>query len=138
MKGKKGKMVSASRKTARANALIVPGSGRVRVNSVPAELVPLEMARERILAPLELAGETRSKVDINVTVSGGGYMGQADAAAIAITRAIREYTKGKDREEFVKKIMAYDRHLLAGDSRRKEPKKFGGRGARSRRQKSYR
>jgi small subunit ribosomal protein S9 len=138
MKGKKGKLVSASRKTAKANAVIMPGTGRVRVNSVPVELLPLEMARERVLAPLELAGETRGKVDINVTVSGGGYMGQADATAIAITRAIREYTKGKEKEEFVKMVTNYDRHLLAGDSRRKEPKKFGGRGARSKKQKSYR
>jgi len=42
------------------------------------------------------------------------------------------------REEIRKKIIEYDRHLLAGDPRQSESKKFGGPGARRRKQKSYR
>jgi len=62
-------------------------------------------------------------------------MGQAQAARIAIAKGLVDYTKSADlRNRFVE----YDRALLAGDARRKEPKKFGGPGARARDQKSYR
>jgi len=53
----------------------------------------------------------------------------------AIARALTEFSK---RSELRRKFLDYDRTMLAGDSRRKEPKKFGGKGARRRRQKSYR
>ena len=42
------------------------------------------------------------------------------------------------REEIRKKITEFDRHFLAGDPRQSESKKFGGPGARRRKQKSYR
>lgn len=139
----------ASRKTARAVASIVKGSGRVRVNNMPAELVTPEIAREIILTPVELVGDIRDKVDISVRVEGGGFIGRAFASAVAISRALTGYRKEdrdlKDhplqksvREEIKERLIAYDRHLLIGDPRRTEPKKFGGPGARRRKQKSYR
>jgi small subunit ribosomal protein S9 len=42
------------------------------------------------------------------------------------------------REEVRRKILEFDRHLLSGDPRQTESKKFGGPGARRRKQKSYR
>ncbi|MGQ0377105.1 MAG: 30S ribosomal protein S9, partial [Nitrososphaerota archaeon] len=42
------------------------------------------------------------------------------------------------REDIKKRINEFDRYLISGDARRKEPKKFGGPGARRRKQKSYR
>jgi small subunit ribosomal protein S9 len=82
-------------------------------------------------------------------VHGGGFMGQAFASAVAISRALTGQEKGgKDprehpftksvREEISRKITEYDRHLLSGDSRQTESKKFGGPSARRRKQKSYR
>ena len=124
-----------SRKTARATAAITSGKGRVRINGVPVELINPEAARERILTPLELAGELRDKVDIDVDVKGGGFMGQAEAAAIAISRALVGWFRS---EELKRRIMAVDEHLIKGDPRQTEPKKFGGPGPRRRRQKSYR
>jgi small subunit ribosomal protein S9 len=139
----------ATRKTSRAHVYITKGTGRVRINNTPAEMIQQETAREVILSPLELAGELRSKVDISVRVKGGGFMGQAYAAATAISRALTGWTKSKKdpkehpfakpiRTELRKKINEFDKHLLSGDARQKEPKKFGGPGARRRKQKSYR
>lgn len=105
------------------------------MNKVPVELVQPMVARERMMSPLELAGELRSKVDVDVTVNGGGVMGQAEAAAIAISKALVDWTKSEDLR---KRLMDFDKHLLSGDARQSEPKKFGGPGARRRKQKSYR
>ena len=139
----------ATRKTASAFVHIRRGSGSVRVNNVPVEMIPQEVARETVLAPLEVAGEIRDKVDISVRVRGGGYMGQAGAAAIAISRALVGWTKSRKdprdhplqkpvRDDLRKRLTVYDKYLISGDARRKEPKKFGGPGARRRKQKSYR
>lgn len=139
----------ATRKTSRAHVYITKGSGRVRINNTPAEMIGQESAREVILSPLEIAGDLRSKVDISVRVKGGGFMGQAYAAATAISRALTGWTKSKKepkehpfpkqvRTDLRKRINDFDKHLLSGDARRKEPKKFGGPGARRRKQKSYR
>ena len=135
MNVKKVKLFSGNRKAARATAAITPGVGRVRINRTPAEMVMPEIARERIMIPLELVGELSSKVDIDVKVHGGGVQGQAEASAIAIAKALVGYSR---REETRKRIIAFDRHLLSGDPRRTESKKFGGPGARTRKQKSYR
>ena len=133
---KKPIITVGKRKTAIARAVIREGKGRVRVNNIPVEIYQPEVARWRIMEPLLLAGEDIvNKVDIDVTVRGGGFMGQADAAAMAIARALVQWTKRKKLE---KKILEYNRALLVGDPRRKEPKKFGGPGARRRRQTSYR
>ncbi|NHI04463.1 SSU ribosomal protein S16e (S9p) [Candidatus Nitrosotalea sp. TS] len=139
----------ASRKTARAHAFITKGAGRVRINNVPVEMMQQEIAREVILAPLEITGELRNKIDLSVKVRGGGFMGQSYASAVAISRALTGWTKTRKepkdhpftrtvREDLKKKISEYDKHLLSGDDRRKEPKKFGGPSARRRKQKSYR
>jgi small subunit ribosomal protein S9 len=94
-----------------------------------------ELARARISEPLALAGERLSNVDIRVKVRGGGVMGQAEAARMAIARALVDWARTA---ELRKVFTSFDRTMLAGDPRRKEPKKFGGPGARRRKQKSYR
>jgi small subunit ribosomal protein S9 len=139
----------AQRKTCRALATISKGNGKVRINNVPAEVMEPKIAKEMVLTPIHLLGEIRNRVDINVKVQGGGFMGQAFASAVAISRALTGGGKGgrdpKDhpltksmREEVRRKILEFDRHLLSGDPRQTESKKFGGPGARRRKQKSYR
>jgi len=139
----------ATRKTARAHVHISKGMGRVRINNTPVEMIQQETAREVILGPLEIAGDLREKIDLFVRVNGGGFMGQAYASAVAISRALTGWTKSKKepkdhpftktmREDLKKRLNDFDKHLLSGDDRRKEPKKFGGPGARRRKQKSYR
>ena len=140
----------ATRKTANAHVHIKKGDGKIRVNNVPIDMIEPEVSREVILSPLEIIpGEYRNKIDISVRVSGGGFMGQSYAAATAITRALIGWTKSKrdpkdhpftktQRTDLRKKIDEFDKYLISGDARRKEPKKFGGPGARRRKQKSYR
>lgn len=149
MTSQKADKYFATRKRSKARVYITGGAGRVRINSVPVEMIGEVSARETVLAPLEIAGESRDKVDVSVRVSGGGYMGQAGAAATGISRALVGKTKSgkeprahplpkEERDELRAKIDAFDRHLISGDARRREPKKFGGPGARRRKQKSYR
>jgi len=127
---------SGKRKTAIARATIKEGKGRIRINKIPLEIYEPEIARLNIMEPLMIAGEKYSKnLDINVNVKGGGFMSRSEAIRIAIARGLVKWTKSV---ELRKRYQKYDRILLAGDSRRSEAKKFGGRSARSRRQKSYR
>jgi len=128
-------VTSGKRKTAIARATFRPGRGRVLINKVPIELYQPEIARWKIMEPLLLAGDRVKKVDIEVSVRGGGFMGQADAARMAIARGLVAWFKD---EELKKVFLDYDRSMLAGDPRRTEPKKFGGPSARRRFQKSYR
>ncbi len=128
-------VTSGKRKTAIARATLKPGKGRVRVNKIPVEIIQPELARLRIMEPLIIAKGLADKVDIDVKVRGGGFMGQAEAARTAIARALLEFSQDP---ELKRAFLEYDRTLLVNDTRRKEPKKQGGRGARKRRQTSYR
>ena len=128
-------VTSGKRKTAIARAVIRRGKGRVRVNKFPVELYQPELARMKIMEPLIMARELAQKVDIDVDVRGGGFMSQAEAARTAIARALVEFSGD---EELRKVFLEYDRTLLVNDVRRKLPKIQGGRGARKRRQTSYR
>ncbi|ABP51874.1 MULTISPECIES: 30S ribosomal protein S9 [Pyrobaculum] len=123
------------KKTAVARAVIRPGIGRVRVNGYPLESWPIEMARVKMQEPLMLAGDLAKKVDIDVNVSGGGFMGQAVAVRIAIARGLVAYFQSQELKELYEK---YDPYMLKGDPRRTEPKKPGIKHARSKRQKAYR
>lgn len=133
---KKVLVVSGKRKTAVARAVIKPGVGRVRVNRTPIEIYEPEMARAKIMEPFLQAGDDIWKqIDMDIRTSGGGYMGQAEAARMAAANALLKWTKSSHlRTVFTE----YDRTMVAGDSRSKEPKKFGGPGARAKEQKSYR
>lgn len=74
-------------------------------------------------------------------VKGGGHTSQVYAIRQAIAKALvayyAKYIDAYSSLELKKKLIAYDRTLLIADPRRMEPKKFGGAGARARRQKRY-
>jgi small subunit ribosomal protein S9 len=136
MPSKKIIVVSGKRKTALARAIVRPGGGRIRINKIPVEIFEPEIAREKIMEPLMQAGEDIWKqVDIDVKTSGGGYMGQAEAARMAVANGLLKWSKSSHLRTV---FSEYDRTMIVGDSRRKETKKFGGPGARAKRQKSYR
>lgn len=128
-------VTSGKRKTAVARAVARDGVGRIRINKIPLEIYPQELPRKMMLEPIKIAGEVAKKVDIEVNVSGGGVISQAEAARTAIARALVEFSGD---EELRKAFLEYDRTLLVNDIRRKLPKLQGGRGARKRRQTSYR
>ena len=126
---------SGKRKTAVARAVVKEGTGKVTVNKIPIELYTPELARLKNQEPLGLAADKASKVDIAVTVQGGGVMGQATAVRTAIARGMVDFFKD---EELEASYRAYDRSLIINDDRRKLPKNPMGPGARAKKQKSYR
>lgn len=136
MPAKKVIVASGKRRTAMARAVVRPGTGKMRINRIPVEIFEPEIAREKIREPFIQAGEDVWKdLDMDVTVKGGGYMGQAEAARMAIANGLLKWSKSSH----LRTVFAeYDRTMIVGDSRKKEPKKFGGKGARARNQKSYR
>jgi small subunit ribosomal protein S9 len=127
---------SGKKKTAIARATVREGAGRVRIDGQPVELVEPELARLKMLEPFRIApDDLRESVDVDVTVNGGGFSGQADAVRTAIARGLVEHTNDAElRDAF----MTFDRSLLVNDVRQTESKKWGGPGARARYQKSYR
>jgi len=136
MAAKKVLVVSGKRKTALARAIVRAGTGKVRINRVPLEIHEPEIARSKISEPLKQAeDDVCRQLDIDVKVSGGGYMGQAEASRMAIANALLKWTKSS---RIRRALVEYDRTMVVGDPRRKERRKFGGHGARARDQKSYR
>jgi small subunit ribosomal protein S9 len=135
-KSKKVMVLSGKRKTAIARATVRLGKGRVRINNVPLEVYEPKLARDKILEPLLLTEDkVWNQLDINIAVAGGGYMGQAEAARMALAKGLLKWTKST---RLRSTLIDYDRTMIAGDPRRSESKKFGGPGARARDQKSYR
>jgi small subunit ribosomal protein S9 len=126
---------SGKRKTAIARATVQKGKGLVRINKKPVELYEPEIAKWKILEPIRLAEKHIDKINIDVDVAGGGFMSQANAVRTAIARGLVEFTADPSLKLA---FLDHDRSLLVNDSRRKETKKPLGRGARKKRQKSYR
>lgn len=128
---------SGKRKRAIARAILkFPAKASIKINRIPLEIYEPEFARLRIQEVLAVANNNKiDQCDIKVRVFGGGVMSQTDAARISIAKAINKLVGTKTIE---RSFREYDDALLSGDSRRTEPKKFGGRKARARRQKSFR
>ena len=129
------------RKTAIARVTIKEGKGTVRINKKSLDIVEPEVVREKLSEPLSIASELPDvsgdigSIEVDVNVRGGGFMGQAEAARTAIARGLVDWTKNESLKDM---YLEYDRSLLVSDVRKKEPKKFGAKGARAHRQKSYR
>ncbi len=121
-KKKKKKVIIAlgTRKKSIARAVLREGSGKVRINSIPLDLIEPRYKQMRIKEAIILAGDSAKSVDINVNVNGGGIWGQADAARIAIANALLAWTKD---ESLRHAYLGYSRSLLIPDSRRTEPHK---------------
>ncbi len=128
-------LATGRRKAALARARVKDGNGRVFVNSRALEVYEPELARLKIFEPLALVPELARRVDIEVNVEGGGFMGQADAVRTAIARGLIEWSGDPKVRELFKQ---HDWTLIKSDVRFKEPKKPGGPGARAKYQKSYR
>lgn len=116
-----------------ARATLKAGKGKVKVNNQMLDIYEPKLSRLKIQEPLILAGDI-SNVDINVNIRGGGMASQAEAARLAISRALVQHSK-----KLEKVFLNYDRNLLVADVRRKEASKPNCQGqARSKVQKSYR
>jgi small subunit ribosomal protein S16e len=99
--------------------------------------------RTKVYEPIFILGENRFKdLSIRCRVKGGGAMNQVMAVRMAIAKSIisyyQKYFDESTKRKLKETLLQYDKGLLISDARRCEPKKFGGRGARARFQKSYR
>jgi len=111
------------RKTAVARVRIRAGEGKIIVNGQPlSEFFANEQDRYSVISALELC-DRRNAYDIVITVSGGGTTGQSGACRMGIARALK--LADSTLEEPIRK-----NRLLTRDSRMKERKKYGFRGAR--------
>lgn len=127
---------SGKRKSAIARATVTQGTGKIRINNADLNVMTPEIAKMKIMEPLILADAHAGKLDIKVSVSGGGVISQADAVRLAVAKGILQFVKDKKLE---KSFLEYDRQLLVADVRRKEVKKPNTHGkARAKTQKSYR
>ena len=113
------------RKCSVARVYLRPGKGDFLVNGRPMDAYFLgEPQRVRVQHPLQVT-ELVGKFDVLINVRGGGIVAQAGAARLGVTRALTVYDaelRGK-----LKKM-----GFLTRDSRMKERKKYGQKGARKR------
>jgi len=113
------------RKSAVARVYLRPGSGDYKVNGRPFEqYFVTEAQRSSARQPL-LSTDTAGSFNVVANVSGGGVNGQADAMKLGIARALMQFNA-----ELRKKLKAEG--MVTRDSRGKERKKYGQKGARKR------
>jgi len=111
------------RKSAVARVRVRAGDGKVMINRRSLEeYFPNEQDRNNVTAPLQATSRT-SDVDVIIRVHGGGPSGQSGACKMGIARALLSF----DQEMFP---TLRDGGYLTRDSRMKERKKYGLRGAR--------
>ncbi|KAL2653121.1 hypothetical protein R1flu_021249 [Riccia fluitans] len=124
------------KKTAVAVTYCKRGRGLIKINGCPIELVEPEILRYKAFEPILLLGRHRfANVDMRIRVRGGGFTSQIYAIRQSIAKALvayyQKYVDEQSKKEIKDILIRYDRTLLVADPRRCEPKKFGGRGARS-------
>ena len=115
---------TGKRKNGVARTWLTPGSGKIVVNNKPVEDYFSASARLILTEPLSLIDAMES-YDIRVTVKGGGIIGQAGAIRHGITKALIE--ADPELRSVLKKA-----GFITRDSRQKERKKYGQKGARAR------
>ena len=115
---------TGKRKTAIARVWLMPGEGKAIINKRPSDqYFGRETAKMVIQQPFELT-ETQNQFDLVANVRGGGMSGQADAIKHGIAKALLEYDSN------LRDILKRE-GFITRDSRVKERKKYGKRGARA-------
>jgi small subunit ribosomal protein S9 len=113
------------RKTAVARVRVAPGTGRIEINGRTLnEYFTSERDRKSIFGPLEVTS-TGGKMDVLVNADGGGPTGQTGAIVMGLGRALAKYDNSLE-------VPLRNAGFLTRDSRMKERKKYGQRGARRR------
>ncbi len=131
------------KKNAVAVACCKKGKGVLRVNGKPIDLIEPSSMRTKLLEPILLLGHNKfADFDIRIKVRGGGLIAQMYAVRLALCKALiayhQKFVDEESKRQLKEILLEYDRNLLVADLRRMEPKHIGGRGARAKKQKSYR
>jgi small subunit ribosomal protein S9 len=127
------------RKTSVARVRLCEGNGQIVINGRGLDaFFTEEKDRKSVTGPLDLT-EMRNRLDVSVKVEGGGITGQAGAVSQGVARALKkmfgltttaqEGADGADHISNMEKKLR-DSHFLTRDSRMKERKKYGRKGAR--------
>jgi small subunit ribosomal protein S9 len=136
------------RKTSVARVRMSEGSGKITINDREVEVYfTEEKDRNAVYGPLKLT-EMRNRVDVSITVKGGGFTGQGGAVSQGIARALKQYfgitqppvaeaapAEADANSQPTAQPPSMDKALrdsgyLTRDSRMKERKKYGRKGAR--------
>jgi small subunit ribosomal protein S9 len=113
------------RKTAVARVFLRPGSGDFKVNGRTFEEYFVTPSQRSSAKASLVSTDSAATFNVIANVSGGGVNGQADAVKLGIARALMLFNA-----ELRKKLKAEG--LVSRDSRSKERKKYGQKGARKR------
>ena len=114
------------RKRSSAQVRLTGGTGNIIVNGVDVnEYFPNAILVMDLKQPLAVT-DNMNRFDIEVTVNGGGYSGQAGAIRLGIARALLKFAENTDqtREDSYRKILKAN-GFLTRDARVKERKKYG-------------
>jgi small subunit ribosomal protein S9 len=116
------------RKSATARVRLTGGKGDITINGQPAEeyLASSKYLLDKLRQPFA-AVDHDNKFNVSAVVSGGGHDGQVEAIRLGIAKAL--VLMNEDLKSTLKRA-----DLLSRDSREKERKKFGLKGARKQRQ----
>jgi len=135
---KRAYLGTGRRKTAVARVYLVEGTGKITINGKPVEVYFTEdKDQNAVLGPLRIT-EMQARMDGRITVKGGGFSGQAGACSQGMARALKSYfgidtskpTEGADEAIVTLANKLRDSGYLTRDSRMKERKKYGLKGAR--------
>ena len=129
-----GMTTKAKKKTAVARAVVTKGNGKITINHINVNAYAHGHLKQMLLEPTILAPEAITDINIEVSVTGSGFMSRLVASRSCIAKAIVK-SKGKKYRDL---FLAFDRNLLVDDTRRVESKKPLGRKARKKKQKSKR
>ena len=112
------------RKKSIARVTLKPGKGNIIVNCVDVhKYMPYETLVMDLMQPLELTENTK-KVDIELSVKGGGFNGQTGAIRLGITRALLKMDEGNTGDDSYRAILKRA-GMITRDARNKERKKYG-------------
>lgn len=116
-------LATGRRKSSIARVRLSRGTGVVKINAKELDsFFPVERHRAAVLAPLK-ATKLLGKYDVTAEVTGGGMTGQSEAVMLGLARALRKVSAELD-------PTLRESGMLTRDSRMKERKKYGRRGAR--------
>jgi len=111
------------RKSSVARVRIMPGTGKITINKRELnDYLPNERDRKAIFGPLEVTN-MGGKLDVHCNCSGGGVTSQSGAVVMGLARALRTF-------DLALEPALRSSGFLTRDSRMKERKKYGQRGAR--------
>lgn len=113
------------RKKSIARVMLKPGKGKITVNEMDVhEYMPYETLVMDLIQPLEITDNVK-KVDIEITVKGGGFNGQTGAIRLGITRALLKMDEGNELNEDGYRKLLKAAGMITRDARNKERKKYG-------------